>query len=364
MSTLDDDDVDAIARRVVELLAPMLAGDATHQAAEAPMPDGTSQRLADWLQRLHPDLSNRLDQPPMDWSAALVDAAATTDPVEALTWAWSPDCPTSYWREHHRPVQAPTPRESRRHTDGATRRYRHGPWLQLLAEYRLHMAGRDDDLSAVDPLIAGIAATINRAGTRRATTSLSSRKNALTILAEGEPSPQEVLEIVRWCLAEKPHWRSNLTGVPKPTTFRSMRGDWTSAGQGFRLDSIDDTELREQVVDLAKGWSWYLSQTLRQDIEITPRSLQRIHALLVGDDTQPAVPKTDVQNTIRWICDAQSGRSRYYTDSLDFPRPDRARKAFLDMRSGPPDRSGVTATNSAAGDLDGNHADDDLKGAL
>lgn len=367
MSTLDDDDVEAIARRVVELIAPLLAGTSSHLApapAPAPAPDEASRRLADWIHRQHPDIVETLEPSPLEWSAALVDAAAGTDPVDVLTWAWSESCPTSYWHERHRPVPAPTPRESRRSDPSINRRYRHGPWLQMLAEHRLHRAGRDEDLAAVDPLIADIARAINTTGTRNAAISLSSRKNAITIMAEPGNEPQTVLEIVRWCLVEKPHWRSNLTGVPKPTTFRAMRGDWTSAGQGFRLDSIGDNELRQHVADLAKGWVWYLSQTLGQDVDITSRTLHRIHALLLGDDTQTAVSKTDVQDTIRWICDPQSGRSRYYTDSFDFPRPDRARKALLDMRSGPPASSGVTATNSAAGDLVGDHADDELKGAL
>jgi len=364
VSTLDDEDVEAIARRVVELIAPMLADAPSRSAADGPSPGADSQQLADWVQTRHPAIAKRLESSPAEWSATLVDAAAGTDPVDVLTWAWSENCPTSYWRERHRPVPAPTPRESRRSDPGSPRRYRHGPWLQMLAEHRLHLAGRDEDLAAVDPLIAEVARAINAAGTRNAAISLSSRKNALTIMAEPGNDPQTVLEIVRWCLSEKPHWRSNLTGVPKPTTFRAMRGDWTSAGQGFRLDSIDDIELRQHVSDLAKGWVWYLSQTVGHDTEITSRTLHRIHALLLGDDTQPAVTKTDVQETIRWICDPQSGRSRYYTDSFDFPRPDRARKALLDMRSGPPASSGVTATNSAAGDLVGDHADDELKGML
>lgn len=365
MSTLDADDVEAIAHRVVELLAPMLTGNAPRPTLDDPAPGAASLHLADWLQEHHPDIVSRLEPSLADWSAALVDAATGTDPIDVLAWAWSEQCPTSYWRDHHRPVRPPTPRESRRNTDGANRRYRHGPWLQMLAEHRLHTAGRDDDLAAVDPLIAEVASAINATGTRAAAAAtLSVRKNALTIMAETGNDSQTVLEIVRWCLAEKPHWKSNLTGVPKPTTFRAMRGDWTSAGQGFGLDSIDDDELRQNVSDLAKGWTWYLSQTLSQDIEITPRTLHRIHALLLGDDTQPVMSRTDIQDTIRWICDPQSGRSRYYTDSFDFPRPDRARKALLDMRSGPPASSGISATNSAAGDLDGDHADDELKGML
>lgn len=364
MSTLDDDDVEAIARRVVELIAPMLADVTPRPAADSPSPDAAGQHLTDWIHSHHPALVSGLEPSPAAWSAALADAAAGTDPVDVLTWAWSESCPTGYWRERHRPVLAPTPRESRRPDASANRRYRHGPWLQMLAEHRLHLAGRDEDLAAVDALIADVARAIDTTGTRNAAISLSSRKNALTIMAEPGNDPQTVVEIVRWCLAEKPHWRSNLTGVPKPTTFRAMRGDWTSAGQGFRLDSIGDSTLRQNVADLAKGWVWYLSQTLGQDIDITSRTLHRIHGFLLGDNTQPAVAKTDVQDTIRWICDPQSGRSRYYTDSFDFPRPDRARKALLDMRSGPPTSSGVTATNSAAGDLVGDHADDELRGML
>lgn len=364
MSTLDDDDVEAIARRVAELIAPMLAGVTPRPAADSPTPGAAGQRLNDWIHSHHPAIVSGLEPSAAAWSAALVDAAGETDPVDVLTWAWSENCPTSYWCEHHRPVLAPTPRETRRTDASTNRRYRHGPWLQMLAEHRLHLAGRDDDLAAVDGLIADVARAINTTGTRSAAISLSSRKNALTIMADPGNDPQTVVEIVRWCLAEKPHWRSNLTGVPKPATFRAMRGDWTSAGQGFRLDSIEDGTLRQHVSDLAKGWVYYLSRTLGQDITISSRTLHRIHGLLLGDSTQPAVPTTDVQDTIRWICDPQSGRSRYYTDSFDFPRPDRARKALLDMRSGPPASSGVTATNSAAGDLVGDHADDELKGML
>ena len=364
MSTLDEDDVDAIARRVVELLAPMLGADPRPQPTDEPRPGGDTNKLLAWIDRNHPDITARLAPTPEAWSEAIADATTGADPVEVLEWAWSPNCPTRYWREQHRPMPAPTPRQSRRQSDTPTRRFRYGPWQQLLAEHRLHLAGRDDDLAAVDELIAAIAGAVTAAGTRSAVTTVSSRKNALTILGDAGVDPRTVLEIVQWCLAEKPHWRSNLTGVPKPSTFQAMRGDWTAAGQGFRLTSITDEHRREHVAELAKGWSWYMSNALGHDVATTPRTLQRLHDLLAGDDTFQGTDHADVQAVIRWICDRQSGRTRYYTDSTDFPRPDRARKAILDMRSGPALGDGVTTTNAAAGDLAGDNADDELRGAL
>lgn len=360
MSTLDDEDVDAIARRVVELLRPALTPTgASPGRHEPPEHDGSS--LAKWLRTEHPDAADALTEPIETWADTLTAAANETDPIAALDWAWSQTCPTAHWRSQHRPIAAPARRNSTRRTDGG---FRYGPWLQLLAEYRLAASDSAAALHDVDALVDTLINDVARLGTKPAAATVSSRKNALAILTSTPDAPATVRDIVTWCLTTKTHWRSNLTGVPKLPTYRSMRGDWTAAGNGFSVDTVTDPTLRQQIVDLGTGWSWYLAQILGHQIDPSSRTHQRVHDLLTGTDGHPPVECPDLQATVRWLCDPTAGRLRYYSDGMDFPRPDRARKALLDMRSGPRDAGGVAETNTAAADSAGNHADDDLKGML
>ena len=370
MSTLDEDDVDAIARRVVELLLPALSDQLPSTPPPARPPaltataTATATALIDWLHRDHPDTAADIPGDTRQWAHTLADAAGVTDPVDALEWAWSAACPTSYWRTSHRPIDAPAPRSSGRNTNRADRGYRYGPWQQLLAEYRLSRSSNAGVLADVDDLVQALVSEVSAAGNRHAKATVTSRKNALAILTSTQDTPATVMQVVRWCLASKPHWKANLKGVPSPDTYRSMRGDWTGAGHGFDLHSIADPELREQVSDLAKGWAWYLSRALDRPVSPTSRSLRRIYDLLAGADGEPAGGCADLQAAVSWMCDATAGRARYYTDGQDFPRPDRARKAVLDMRTAPTGGGGVAGTNAAAGDLAGDHADDELKGML
>ncbi|MFL0579564.1 hypothetical protein [Dietzia sp. 179-F 9C3 NHS] len=363
MGSLDEDDINAIAHRVVELLRPLLA-DTTGQGSE-PEPHGTtsSRALADWLRDTHPGVEAALNTSLEEWSTALVEAAAGTDAVAALEWAWSPNCPTPYWRECHRPVAQPA-RRGGDHTRRADGGYRYGPWLQLLAEYRLSSGPKAAHLDEVDAVVAALVDAVNAAGHQRCAATVTSRKNALSILGDGDDTAETIVQIVRWCLAAKPHWRANLKGVPRPSTFRSMRGDWMAAGHGFSLENITDDALREQVRELAEGWSWYLSRALDRHVEVTARTPSRLHSALTGADGEPALTCEDIKATVLWMCDPEAGRLRYYTDGLDFPRPDKARKALLDMRSGPRAGGGVAGTNAAAADQAGDYADDDLRGTL
>lgn len=366
---LDDETIDAIARRVVELLGPQLAA-AVGKPTPAPAPDNTDQApaaltdaavdLAEWVTDHRAEWSQSLDVPIAEWAQALADVADPAQAVDIIAWAFDDRCPTSYWQLTYSDAAVPaTSRTSRG-------KPRYGPWLQLIAEHRLSTGPDANNLIHVDAVVEHVTKQVNSIGSKQAAVTPSARRNALETLALCDGDPDRVIAVVDWCLENRPHWRSTLTGVPRLETFRKMRGDWIAAGQDFSLEALPD-EWATQIRNLAEGWCYHLSAALEQQVAISPTTLQRIHALLAGGDRGPAMDCETVKTVALWICAPDEGRTRFYVDGLDFPRPDRMRKALLDMRSGGsrPSRSSTVAdTNFAAADQAADTADDELRGML
>lgn len=366
---LDNETIDAIARRVVELLEPRLAaaGGATvpdHAPSDASQEPATltdaAVDLAEWVTDHKPEWAQSLDVPLADWAQAMAGIADHAPAVDIISWAFADQCPTSYWQRTYTEVAVPTTVRTSRGKP------RYGPWLQLIAEHKLAASPDAHNLDHVDAVVEHITDRVNTIGSKQAAITPSSRRNALDALAICDGHPERLLSIVDWCLGNRPHWRSTLTGPPRADTFRKMRGDWIAAGQDFSLEELP-AEAATQIRNLADGWCYHLSAALGQRVAASPTTLQRIHTLLTGGDRGPDMDCETVKAVALWICAPDEGRTRFYVDGLDFPRPDRMRKAMLDMRSGG-SRTGrsstVADTNLAAADRAVDTADDDLKGML
>lgn len=368
---LDNDTIDAIARRVVELLEPRLAAagitttpdpdSAAHDPGrESAVLTDAAVDLAEWVTDHRPEWLQSLDVPLADWAQTMVGVSDHATAVDVVSWAFADQCPTTYWQRTYAEIAVPaTSRTSRG-------KPRYGPWLQLISEHKLSTGPDAHNLGHVDAVVEHITDQVNTIGSKQAAITPSARRNALQALYICDGDPDRVLAIIDWCLAHKPHWRSTLTGAPRAETFRKMRGDWIAAGQEFSLGALPD-EAATQIRNLADGWCYHLSSALEQQVTASPATLQRIHTLLTGGDRGPAMSCETVKAVALWICAPDEGRTRFYVDGLDFPRPDRMRKALLDMRSGGsrPSRSSTVAdTNLAAADRAVDTADDDLKGML
>lgn len=364
---LDDEDIERIAQRVAELLRPHIAELASTTPPKAgetevapAVDDADVDALRDWVNTHCPTWRQAINGDFDDWCAAIADAAGQTDPVAALQWALDPDCPTSFWRDTYseRPIPAPST------TTRGKRRY--GPLTQLLAEYRISLNEPERSLGDVDVLVEACNARVRELGVHpEKSCAPRARKNALEVLAEAHGDPEYVLAIISWCTTRRSHWRANLQGAPTVKTFRSMRSDWRMDGQEFDLAALD-TEVAEVVSAIANGWAYFLATAIgaAEKPQLSPQSMQRIHAALTGTDGGMPVAEDDLKQAIKWICAANEGRTRFYADGVEFPRPDRLRKALVDMRTSASGRATVSDTNYAAGDGGTDSADDDLKGAL
>lgn len=374
---LDSETIDAIAHRVVELLEPrltQLAALTPSTGTESPVTPtpgavdeprasvltDTAVDLAEWVNEHHRGWIESLDTPLAEWANMMAAAADATTPAQAIEWAFGENCPTTHWRLTYANVAPPAPARTSRG------KVRYGPWLQLLAEHRLAAGPNAGNLQHVDAVVDHINTQINTLGSKQAAVTSSARRNALDLLVDCDGDPDRVLAIADWCLRNKPHWRSTLTGVPRASTFSKMRGDWIASGQDFSLDDLDP-DLASRLRHLADGWCFHLSTAMGEPVAAGTTTMRRLHALVAGDGQAAPMDPDVIKDVARWICEPGQGRTRFYVDGLDFPRPDRMRKALLDMRSGPTAQvrgSTVSDTNRAAADATVNTADDDLEGIL
>ncbi|WP_137726170.1 hypothetical protein [Prescottella subtropica] len=262
-------------------------------------------------------------------------------------WAFADTCETSYWRENPVPIAAPTPTKS-----GTAKS---GQYTQMLAEYRAaHASDSACTVAGIDPLIETVVEQIRLYGVvNDPSPTLAWRRNALAIQRSCDAT--EAAAVITWAMGNRPHWRSNVHGMPADRTFKKMLADYRIAGAGFNLvrDGGDHGPVIER---LARGWACYLARLLGKDrMPVQPSSYRTVWELLTGADGGAPVPEPELQQVVRWILDPEAGRARFYTHGDSFPSPPKIRKALLDMATDTPRgrggvAAGVATTNSLAGD--------------
>ncbi|MDN5758118.1 MAG: hypothetical protein L0H59_06235 [Tomitella sp.] len=282
---------------------------------------------------------------PRKWATALIAASGETDPRAVLEWAHDKTCPTKEWRTTDTPLTPPKltnrgdPRQSR--------------YTQMLHEYRLstHECGAAT-VGSIDTIVERVGDLVASYGLAGDVTAQPSwRRNAIELMRVCGGDADMVVDAITWAMRTKPHWRSNVRGVPAERTFRKLLADYRSAGGGFTLDRLNP-QLARTVDELARGWSWYVAQTLgHAHVVVSTESRYRIWQLLTGQDGGHEVADETLKNVTRWIFDAQAGRARFYTVGESFPPPHKVRKALVDMAaSRHAGGNGVGATNQLAGD--------------
>lgn len=357
---LDDTDIERIATRVAELLLPHLAPTTTTGTTATANTDtltDAAHRLKTWITTHTPHWATTLGNTTDHWCNTIAHLAGTTPAEHALAWALSPTCPTPHWATTYstRPIPAPT--TSTRGTP------RYGAATQLLAEYRLTTTDPTINLADVDHLITACTSRAHTLNAHPTTPGPRTRKNAIDILRATHADPTHALAIIDWCTTTRTHWRTNFHGVPTAKTFRAMRADWHHDGGDFTLETLD-APTATTIDELAHGWTYFIATaTGTTTPPPSPHTLHRIHTTLTGTDGGHPIAADDIKQIIKWICAPGHGRTRYYADGPHFPRPDRIRKALIDMHT-TTDHTSVTGTNTAAADHTTNTADDELRNTL
>lgn len=322
----------------------------THESTADGGADDTAAALAEWAQEHAPEW---VLGDPEQWSRDLVRATGGEDPKAVLEWAHSETCPTAEWRDTRSPLTPPAltkrgePRQSR--------------YTQMLQEYRLaNSTAGADTVGAIDPLISQVCDVVAGYGlVDDLTPQPSWRRNAIDIIGVCAGDANVVVEAITWAMRHKPHWRSNVRGIPAKRSFLKLFGDYRAAGGGFTLDRLDP-ELAAAVEDLARGWTWYVANALGRngDIPVTTESRHRIWQMLTGRDGGTEVTADEIKNVTRWIFDPQAGRARFYTVGESFPPPQKIRKALVDRAAaGNAGGNGVGVTNQLAGDDSGSRGE-------
>lgn len=277
-------------------------------------------------------------------SASYVDAA------DALEWAWSQSCPTSFWQ---RMRGAPKPAGPSSRTADRGRR---GELDQLIAEFRAATVdGRPDLVVGLDNAVDAVKKEIAvHHPTVRVT--YTWRRALLDAAAGHGESLDQVVGVIVWCVRTRSHWQRTISQPPSRSTFLKMLGDWRADGQDWSIDDVADAGVADQIRDLGGRWMRYQGQRgggARPSYQRTGRNLQRV---LEGDGVD-AVPVDDVAALMRWWFDG--GNARFHLRDADFPGPEVVSRALLAMRTTPIRGvgAGVVATNTAAS---GVHAPADL----
>ncbi|WP_420878980.1 hypothetical protein [Rhodococcus sp. (in: high G+C Gram-positive bacteria)] len=342
--------LNAIAESVADKIASTITAETINQGSRITAgdvwdaPDESVRELLEWVRVngskiIHGDAEK--------WAKAVIAASGTARPQDVFDWAFSDACETSHWRENPVPIAAPTPTKS-----GTAKA---GQYTQMLAEYR---AARASDsagaVAGIDPLIATVVDQIRLYGVADdPVPTLAWRRNALAIQRSCDAA--EAAAVITWAMGNRPHWRSNILGMPADRTFKKMLADYRIAGAGFNL-ARDGGEHGPAIERLARGWACYLARLLRKDrMQVQPSSHRTVWELLTGNDGGTPVPEPELQQVVRWILDPDAGRARFYTHGDSFPSPPKIRKALLDMATDTPRgrggaAAGVATTNSLAGD--------------
>ncbi|MCW2093382.1 UNVERIFIED_ORG: hypothetical protein M2328_006735 [Rhodococcus erythropolis] len=336
---------DAVAGRIAEALAAGDSARTSHRAESTWQTDETRvETLLEWVKTSPRKL---IDGDRHAWASAIVGASGASDPREVLEWALGNDCATSHWRSREAPIPAPHPTRS-----GAPKA---GPYSQMLAEFRLAESESGAVIVAgIDRLISAVINTVRTYGVVGDVTPTTAwRRNAMAVLRIRDV--EEASGAISWAMKHKPHWKSNIQGMPTERTFQKLYADYRTAGAGF--DPVrDGGEHAEAIKELSRGWSCYLGKLLKNgEVPVRGVTYRRIWEVLTGSDGGASVPVADVKAVILWILAPDAGRARFYVQGDDFPSIEKIRKAMVDMASGSIRTrngigAGVNETNTLAGD--------------
>lgn len=337
---------DSVAERIASTIASGAADRGTGSGRDDAW-DASGESVRELLEWIHGNGSKIIHGDAETWARAVIGASGSTRPQDVFDWAFADTCETRHWRENRVPIAAPTPTKS-----GTAKS---GQYTQMLAEYRTaHATDSAGAVAGIDPLVTTVSEQIRRYGViDNPSPTLAWRRNALAIQRICDAG--EAAHVITWAMGNRPHWRSNIHGMPAERTFRKMLADYRLAGVGF--DCMRDGGAHGPAIDrLARGWACYLARILnRERMPVQQSSHRTVFELLTGADGGAPVPEPELQQVVRWILDPDAGRARFYTSGDGFPAPVKIRKALLDMATdGPRGRggvgAGVSATNSLAGD--------------
>lgn len=337
--------LDAIADRLADRLADRFAGPPAQPTspATAPVEDQpamiteashtTVRELLDWVMTHHPHL---VSGDPELWAADLVAAAGDRTAQPMLRWAMSADCASTYWINRKKPLLPPRAGRSKRHGDCA----------QLIVEYRAS-AEHPDVCALIEQVIEGIRGQITRFGVHQFTQDAGrSRRAAADLLRTHDWNSAQVVDIVAWGLANKPHWRSNVKAVPTAATFTKIRGDWISAGRPS-LSSLAAVEAPDVKV-IADGWAYHYGRLHKYEhVPVTETSRRRIAECLSGGDGADALTVDQIKQFVLWLCDSTNRHTQYLVSGVDFPSIANVRRGLTAMRT-LDKKSAVTTTNDVA----------------
>lgn len=288
--------------------------------------------LRGWVMTHHPQL---VSGDPDVWASAIVAAATPDCALPMIRWAMSTDCNSAYWSSRTTPLAPPRP----------GKRVRHGDCAQLISEYRAGK-GVPDVCARIEQVIDGVRTQVARYGIHDFKQDpVRARKAALDLLAGHEWNAAQIVDIVAWGMADRPHWRSNIKTVPTVQTFRKVRGDWITAGQpsGPALSAVDDTE----VSTLAEGWvyHWRRSQSF-DTMPVTAATRRNITSCLTGGDGADPISSDQLKDFVRWLCTPGNRHAAFLVKGVDFPPLASVRRGLAAMKT---ERStAVAATNEVA----------------
>ncbi|GAB36339.1 hypothetical protein [Gordonia otitidis] len=317
---------DRIADRVAEQVIAKLTAPDDRQLTLVDTPDlelapDIDDRTLKFIEQVQRDRPALISGDATVWGTRVVAAAGDASAASAaFSWALSPACPTSFWRDYASPM--PPPRDNR----GT----RSGPIHQLMTEWKASTR-QSDAAHRIDEVVSAVQAALRKVrGRDTDQRAVPARRSAHDVLKQREWNSARVIEVITWGLHSRPHWRNTLAGVPAPRTFDKIHGDWAAAGGDL---SHLDSDTHRNIEHIVAGWRVYYAQRINAPaVQCSFVSRRNIADCLLGSDGAGEIAVPTLENVVRWLCEPTNDQARYVLNgSNEFPAIAAVRRVIISM---------------------------------